>query len=162
MNSPLATTENDNKEIPSLLIPIANCKLVLPTVSVAEMIPYSSPILPSTDMPDWFLGHLQWRQTQVPMVSYERLNGEPLADIKPESQLIILNNTGVSADLPFFCMPTQGIPRLSRVAMNEISDNTAVEAREYDEMQVFVAGEQAVLPDVSKIEKVCAQLLGYL
>lgn len=162
MNSPVVTLDDDNEEIPSLLIPLASCKVILPTVSVAEMVPYTLARGPNADMPDWFLGYLQWRGIQVPMVSYERLNGGPIAKIRPESQLVILNNTGISLDLPFFCMPSQGIPRLSRVAVNEISENTAVETKEYDEMQLFIAGEQAVLPDVSKIESACAQLLGYL
>jgi chemosensory pili system protein ChpC len=55
-------------------------------------------------------------------------------------------------------MPTQGIPRLSRVAVNEISENTRVSAKLFDQMQVFVAGEQAIIPDLESIERECEKL----
>ncbi len=164
MNSP-AVTDNSTNEIPSLLIPMAGHKLVLPTVSVAEMIAYQPPqsdsSLPGDNTPHWYLGNLLWRGILVPMMSYEALNGESIAPIQAESQVLILNSTGVNSQIQFLCIPTQGIPRLSRVAVNEISENDQVERKEFDQMQVFVAGEQAVIPDVSRLETVCANLLGY-
>jgi chemosensory pili system protein ChpC len=166
MNSPITTdTLENSNEIPSLLIPMSHYKLVLPTVSVAEMIPYQAPkpytIIDNKPFPDWYMGTLVWRGTSVPMVSFEKMNKQISAPINTESQLLILNNTGVSNHLPFICMPTQGIPRLSRIAMNEISQNTQISPLEYEIMQVFVAGEQAVIPDVGKLETACVDLLGY-
>ena len=150
-------------EIPSLLVPMSGCKLVLPTVSVAEMVVYQAPQVSldsSSETPQWFLGNFLWRGVQVPMVSYEVLNNDNLPSIKDDSQLIILNRTGVDSKLNFICMPTQGIPRLSRVAANEISENTRLSAKLYDQMQVFVAGEQAAIPNIEKIEKECEKFLG--
>ncbi|MGH1487359.1 MAG: chemotaxis protein CheW [Cellvibrionaceae bacterium] len=166
MNSPVVSSSDNNmSEIPSLLIPMAGNKLVLPTVSVAEMTPYQAPQahqpVTAEAIPDWYLGSLSWRGVMVPMISYEMLNDGHLAEIRPESQVIILNNTGVSEQLPFLCLPTQGIPRLSRVAVNEISQNTQSVLNEYDQMHVFVAGEEAVIPDVGKLEQTCINLLGY-
>jgi chemosensory pili system protein ChpC len=94
------------------------------------------------------------------MISYEVLNKDALLSIKHDSQLVILNKTGADSRLDFICMPTQGIPRLSRVAVNEISENTRVSAKLYDQMQVFVAGEQAAIPNIVKIERECEKILG--
>lgn len=171
MNAPVMGSANNDdgsasstNEIPSLLVPMANAKLVLPTVSVAEMIPYQTPQARQTivldTIPGWYLGDLNWRGVTVPMLSYEQLNGEPAPDIVPHSQILILNNTGVDTRLPFVCMPTQGIPRLSRIAVNEISENTGAFLKEFDQMHVYVAGEQAIIPDVSKLERACADMLG--
>lgn len=167
MNSPVMVDDNSAEvsEIPSLLIPMASYKLVLPTVSVAEMVPYqatqvnqSSAVEP---VPGWYLGLFFWRGIHVPMISYERINGGELAIIQDESQIIILNNTGVNPKLPFFCLPTQGIPRLSRIATNEISEHKQSSLRDYDQMLVSVAGEDAVIPDISKLEQACVDILGY-
>ncbi len=150
-------------EIPSLLVPMGTYKLVLPTVSVAEMVAYQAPqvnLESSSETPSWFLGNFLWRGVQVPMVSYEVLNSDSLPNVKADSQLVVLNCTGVNSQLKFICMPTQGIPRLSRVAANEISENTRVNAKDYDQMQVFVAGEQAAIPNIEKIERECVRLLG--
>jgi len=172
MNAPVVGSVNKNDsgaantdEIPSLLVPMANAKLVLPTVSVAEMIPYQIPQARQTvvfdTIPDWYLGNLNWRGVSVPMLSYEQLNGEPAPEILPHSQILILNNTGISPQLPFVCIPTQGIPRLSRIAVNEISENTDAVLKEYDQMHVYVAGEQAAIPDLSKLERACVSMLGF-
>jgi len=63
-------------EIPSLLLPIADGKLLLPTVSVAEMLPYKSPQKPKVEsaigeIPEWYIGDLIWRGIMVPMISFE-------------------------------------------------------------------------------------------
>lgn len=156
-------SSEDAAEIPSLLVPMSGYKLVLPTVSVAEMVAYQAPQISlesSSETPQWFLGNFLWRGVQVPMVSYEVLNNDDLPSIRDDSQLIILNATSVDSKLKFMCMPTQGIPRLSRVAVNEISENTRLGAKPFDQMQVFVAGEQAAIPNIEKIEKECEKLLG--
>lgn len=168
MNSPAVTTDNtegsSHNEIPSLVVPMAeSLKLVLPTVSVAEMVPYQPPQTHpkvQENAPSWFLGAVNWRGVIVPMVSYELLNGKEAPAIRSDSQLLVLNNTGVHPHLPFVCLPTQGIPRLSRVAVSEISENTQEPLAQYDQMHVFVAGEQATIPDVSKIEQACVDVVG--
>ena len=167
MDTPVVTEFDDNiNEIPSLLVPMSNCKLILPTVSVAEMIPYQPPQerqnVVTDEIPKWYLGNLTWRGVSVPMVSYEQLNGELETPIRPESQLLILNNTGVSQKMPFICVPTQGIPRLSRVAANEISENKDVQLKDFEEMRVSVAGEAAVIPDITRLEQIMAVTLGYV
>jgi len=168
MNTSVVSSGSDdgtvNTEIPSLLVPMSNTKLILPTVSVAEMIPYQTPQARQTvvfdTIPDWYLGSLNWRGVSVPMISYEAINGDIAPEVLPFSQILILNNTGVHSQLPFLCLPTQGIPRLSRVATNEISENTEAFIKEYDQMHVYVAGEQAVIPDVNSLEHTCVNMLG--
>ncbi|MFT7490760.1 MAG: chemosensory pili system protein ChpC [Pseudohongiellaceae bacterium] len=160
MSSTPVTNESAN-EIPSLLVPMYGYKLVLPTVSVAEMVAYQAPQLNfehSNNAPQWFLGNFLWRGVKVPMISYEVLNNDALPTIKDSSQLVIINKTCSDSRLNFICMPTQGIPRLSRVAVNEISENTRVSAKLFDQMQVFVAGEQAIIPDLESIERECEKL----
>jgi chemosensory pili system protein ChpC len=161
MSSTPVTTEGAT-EIPSLLVPMHGYKLVLPTVSVAEMVAYQAPQVNhehGSEVPQWFLGNFVWRGIQVPMISYEVLNNDDLPTIKHDSQLVILNRTRSDSRFNFICMPTQGIPRLSRVAVNEISENTRVSARLYDQMQVFVAGEQAAIPDIESLERECEKIV---
>ncbi len=150
-------------EIPSLLVPMNGYKLVLPTVSVAEMVSYQASQVSldsSNKTPKWFLGNFSWRGIQVPMVSYEVLNNDTLPEINHDSKIVILNRSDTNSRLNFFCMPTQGIPRLSRVAVNEISENTRVSAKLFDQMQVFVAGEQAVIPNIEKMAQECEAIMG--
>jgi len=151
-------------EIPSLLVPMQGYKLLLPTVSVAEMVAYQAPQVGSEHMheaPKWFLGYFLWRGIQVPMISYEVLNGDALPTVKDNSQLAILNRTRGDSHSNFIGIPTQGIPRLSRVVANEVSENTQLSAKVFDQLQVFVAGEPAVIPDIESIERECERLLNF-
>ena len=160
MNAPaIANTD----EIPSLLIPMMHCKLILPAVSVAEMVPYQLPqerhSMVAEDLPDWYLGNLAWRGISIPMVSFELLNAEPAAQPKADSHIVILNNTGASPQLKFICMATQGIPRLNRVAFDDITEVNNAKLKKYWQIEAYIAGEKAVIPDLEKIEKVLCNSL---
>ncbi len=150
MDTPLLDDSNTS-EIPSLLIPMADSQLIVPTVTVAEMMPYQSPIV-QPNVPGWYLGNLLWRGLQIPMISFEAINGGSIAGVQPTSQITIFNNTGVSDKLPFICIPTQGIPRLSRVTAPEITQLHDVPHNPYETMRVSVAGEPAILPDLGGLE----------
>ncbi|MFT6790945.1 MAG: chemosensory pili system protein ChpC [Cellvibrionaceae bacterium] len=167
MNEPMVSDSNSGSEqIISLLVPMSDSKLILPTVSVAEMIPYQAPRIQQNmtikDIPEWYLGNLVWRGTVVPMISYEILNGEATTNIHSDSQLLILNNTGKTTKMPFFCIVTQGIPRLCRVTADEIIENETASTKPYESLAVFVAGEAAIIPDISGLEVTTASLLGYV
>ena len=166
MNTPaVKNPQNSNNKIPGLLVPIATGKLILPMTSVAEIVPYQ-PLRPvqqvaDEEIPGWYLGSLAWRGVMVPALSFEVLNGGAIAPITPDSRLIVLNNTGVNSQLPFLSIPTSGIPRLSYVAADNIFENPNLPVKGYEKMQVIVAGEPATLPDIPKVEQICAILLGY-
>ncbi len=152
-----------SNDIASLLIPIADQQLLLPTVSVAEMLPYKKPQMRDTQidiLPNWFLGNVLWRGIMVPMFSYEAINGFPIPSVRGVSQMAILNNTGANPQLPFLCFPTQGIPRLNRVSEDLIKIDATQAPASYDEMRVLINDESAVIPNVQKVEQAVAALLG--
>lgn len=164
MSDQAALGNTNHTEMPSLLVPIGGEEnLLLPTVAVAEMLPYKEPkyteVFPEEGMPQWYLGDVLWRGVQVPMVSYEAINEQPMPEVKVVSQMVVLNNTGVHPKLPFICLPSQGIPRLNRVTKDDIAENQSISRRAYDKLQVIVNGESAAIPDVEKIEHALVELM---
>ena len=139
--------------LPSLMIPFEGRVLLAPTVTVAEMVTYRRPE-PIEQAPDWLLGYFQWRDQQVPLLSFERLCGEELADTRPKSRIAVFNSTGASDDLPFIAVPTTGIPTLSRVTPDSIAELDDIEPKPFETMHVVVNGEVAVIPDVAALEAV--------
>ncbi|ODS24602.1 hypothetical protein AB835_02950 [Candidatus Endobugula sertula] len=147
-------------EVPSLLVPITDRRLLLPMVSIAETLPYKQPQEPKKiEGCKWYLGDILWRGIMVPMISYEAINGDAIADIKGVTQMVVLNNTGVHPKLPFICFPTQGIPRLSRVTNDSIVEDQMIVPKAFDQMNVHVAGEPAAIPNISKLEQAYVQLM---
>lgn len=153
MNDGLPATNHSAPEIvPSLMIPLATDTLLLPTVTVAEIV---SPTTPEAvpDSPDWLLGYIHWRDQRVPLMSVELLSGGAMAQPRATSRVVILNNTGVSQDLPFIAIVADGIPKLAHVAAEDlsISDNSP---GAFQNMRVILNGEEAVIPEVSSLERV--------
>ncbi len=152
-NAPQVVDSGQQEEVPSLMIPLAGRVLLVPTVTVAEMAPYSAPE-PQADSPDWFLGYYHWRELRVPLLSFEVLNGDALPSPASRSRVAVFNNTGVSDELPFIAVATQGIPKLARVSPDEISEVEGSQKQAFDLMRVNLAGEEAVIPNVTALEKV--------
>lgn len=140
------------EEVASLLVPLTEKTLLMPNVTVAEIVPVGE-ISPVDNAPDWLLGELLWRDLSVPLLSFEVLNGYPAPALTSRSRVAVLNTTGIDAELGFIAIVTQGLPRLARVTPSEIVERDA-DKDEYDEMLVSWAGEAAVIPAVGKLEQV--------
>ncbi len=145
-------------EVACLLLPLANQLLLLPNVTVAEIVPVSH--LTSVEgAPEWYLGNLSWREQSLPLLSFEVLNGGSRPGVGGRSRVAVLNTTGLSDELPFLALLVQNIPRLARVNEEEIRQRDGVEKLPYDLMPVSVAGEDAVIPDLARLEQVCIDLV---
>lgn len=142
------------QEVPSLLIPIVDSMLIVPSVSVAEMVPYTAPT-PTPGAPDWYMGEFIWRDRAVPLLSYEAINGGARPTQLESCRIAVFNNTGVSEELPFVGLLTQGIPRMARVNPDEISQLQDAMTKPYQAMQVSLSGETAEIPDVAALEQAC-------
>ncbi len=138
--------------LPCLLVPLSDRNLVLPTVTVAEMVPYKVPSRGSRG-PDWYLGEIHWRNTLVPLLCYEVINGGSYPGVASRSRIAVLNATGLSEQLPFIGILTQGIPRLAQVENSYIRQNDDVTSAPYDFMQVAIAAEEATIPNVQALEQ---------
>ncbi len=145
-------------EVASLMIPIVDRVLLVPTVTVAEMIPYQEPMR-NPEAPDWYLGDFGWRERQVPLVSFELINGEAKPNYGSGCRIAVLNNTGVNEKLPFLGIAAQGIPRLSRVKADEIQEMEGKSLRRYELMAVSHAGEEVIIPDVTALEQAIVEYI---
>lgn len=152
-----ALENQGTSEVASLMIPIASGLLLVPTVTVAEMVPFKFPEK-ADGLPDWYLGNFRWRDQMIPMISIEGLNGEEVPAFSSDCRIAVLNNTGVDERLPFLGLATQGIPRLSRVKAEEIHQTEDVELKTFDLMSVYHAGESVIIPNIEAIEKAILKL----
>ena len=137
--------------IASLYLPVTNGKLLLPNVSVAEVVAYQAPSL-VTGKPDYYLGTFQWRGVSVPLISYELANDENAFTAPEMARIAVINSLGEQKDkLPFFAIVTQGIPRLIKISSNliEPSDEMLGPA---DSAKVRVDGEEANIPNIAFLE----------
>lgn len=152
MDTPRISLNIDENDIPCMLLPLKEHVLLVPTVSIAEMAPMS-PVASAQNTPDWFYGYYDWRGHQLPVISYEGLNGESIGELKKEGRIAVFNNTASENDIPYFAIATQTIPRMVRVGQEDIRLNDDAELGEIDLMKVFVGVENLAIPNVGQMEK---------
>jgi chemosensory pili system protein ChpC len=150
-------TQDGVSEVASLLIPLHEKQLLLPNVTVAEIIPYRAPTAIS-EHASWLLGQLEWRNIHIPVLSYEILNGASIPPVEG-ARLAVVNGTGLNRNLPFYAILIQGIPKLAHVKEDDIVTVEAMHSGPYDQMAVSLLGEQAMIPDLDMIEN---ELLRYI
>lgn len=140
------------QQVASLLIPLAGQQLLLPNVTVAEII-HVPEIVAVEHTPDWYIGDCLWREQRIPVVSFENLKGEALPDVLRGGRLAVLNATGLHEDLPFLAIVTRGLPRLARVTEEELTSRDQDEPQSFELLAVSWAGEEAIIPDITAIER---------
>ena len=158
MSQAPATTEQMG-QVDCLMIPINDRQLLLPNVTVAEIIPFSQ-LLTTNSSIDWVLGRLQWRGVSIPVICYEMLNGSPAPRPSPNARFAVINGVGNNPHMPFYAVLVQGIPKLKKVEEKDIQEVDAmVGMGAMDQMSVSVEGEAAFIPDLDLLEQ---QLLSVL
>lgn len=150
--------EKKIQEVASLLVPLHERLILVPNVTVAEIVPVSQ-VTSVADSPTWYLGNCTWRELTIPLLSYEAMNGDAKPGYNSRSRFAVFNTTGLNDSLPFIAILTQGIPRLARVNEEEISEREDMDRKPFELMHVSWAGEEAIIPDVAAMER---QFLNYL
>ena len=161
MNQAPATTSETEKtgQIDCLMIPLRDRQLLLPNVTVAEIIPFSH-LLTTNSAVDWILGRINWRGVTIPVICYEILNNTPAPSPNPAARFAVINGVGSHSRMPFYGLLVQGIPRLKKVKESEIQQIDAMGKGVLDIMAVALdAEESAFIPDMAKVEQ---HLLQYL
>ncbi len=143
---------NELTELACLLIPVEGKNLILPNVSVAEIVGYLFPVA-EDDTPEWFLGMVNWRGQEVPLVSFDALNGQTVPDFLVANRLAIINTTGIDDKLLWIGIVTQYTPRLMRVGAQEINELEGEELAPMEVMAVTVNGEEAVVPNIDLLQQ---------
>jgi chemosensory pili system protein ChpC len=142
-------------EIPGLLIPMHGRPWLLPNIVVAEIIPLRQPERPGHG-PEWLLGWINWRDEEIPLLSFEKLNDSGQVSIGQDARIAVINT--VTGKLKFYAVIIQGIPRQSRIGNDDIVEEP-VQSGPAEAMYVQMGGDLAVIPDLDAIERAIAGLL---
>lgn len=139
------------ESIRSLMLPVADSNLLIPSTVVAEVIGHAPPERDGSG-PDWLLGQVTWRGQRVPCVAFEALDGGAAPTAGARARTVVLKAVGGRQGLPYIALRTGGIPRLVNV------DRDGVEALDDGPVPTGVSeavlahGEPALIPDLDTIE----------
>ncbi len=146
----------DAKELACVLIPLADTHLLLPNVTIAEILPWRR-IKPLADGPKWCLGLLGWRGETVPVIQFEALNGSEFLGGGRSRCLLIMNRARRSTGRAFYGLASSGLPRIVHLSDDDLQ-NRSVRLGPAEVAALHVGTEAAVVPNLSFIEEQLATL----
>lgn len=136
--------------IACLLAPIAGRQLLLPNITVVDVVAPTGMLPAPQGAADWHQGFVVWRDMNVPVITFEGLNGEAIP--REFQRVAILSGISGNSELPFYGVIVQGVPRAAKVKIAELEDLYSAPTGPVEFLQVRYAGELAVIPDLDVIE----------
>ena len=143
------------QEIYSLLIPLAEGRLIVPRACVAEVagLPVPSEM---TGAPPWYVGTVPWNGRAVPLVSFEGACGKSIPPPSGRARMVVF--VGLGTRLTHFALISQGFPQLVRLSSDVIRPGTASFPERSPELcQLRMANESPLVPDLERLEEMIAE-----
>lgn len=104
----------DSEELYSLLVPLAEDRLIVPRACVVEVVRYTQPERPGGSEP-WMLGAITWSGRELPLVSFEGVIGKEVPDGTGRARVVVFYSSTGQIRTGYFGILTQGFPQLVRV-----------------------------------------------
>lgn len=146
-------------ELYSLLVPIADSRLIVPRVCVAEVTGLGQLHL-SEHGPDWLIGTVGWKGREVPLVSFEAACGEETPEIVSRTRAVIFHSSHPRAG-GFFALLSQGLPQLVRISREVVgpdqADNWPSDAPVL--CRIRMVNEYPLVPDLERLEAMLGDVL---
>jgi len=112
----------DNKIIKCVIFTLKKENIIVPNALVAEIISVKD-VQELDNAPDWYLGQLNWRGTDVPLVSFEAAAGDSASKVNLNTQAVVINGAGVDGsdeESPYLAMVMSGVPHVSHFSREQI------------------------------------------
>ena len=143
-------------EIYSLLVPLAEGRLVIPRACVAEVVGFQVPA-EMTGAPPWYLGLIGWNGRQVPLVCFEGMSGQSIPVASARARLVIVHALGTRLEGGCFALLSQGFPQLVRIGPEVVKPETQNHLDRGPVLcRVRMINDSPIVPDLERIEQMIA------
>ena len=145
-------------ELYSLLVPLAEDRLIVPRASVAEVIRFSKPDH-EVGAHNWMLGTVSWNGRELPVMSYEGALGKDVPAVTGRTRIVVFYASAWQLKTGYFGLLTQGFPQLVRVN-NDVLKLDTTEGWPADApvlCRVKMINEYPLIPDLEKLELMFAR-----
>jgi chemosensory pili system protein ChpC len=149
---------SETEELYSLLIPLAEDRLIVPRACVAEVVRFSAPEQ-EVGAHDWMLGSVTWNGRPLPVVSFEGALGKDVPAITGRTRIVVFYARSGELKTGHFGVLTQGFPQLVRVNEDVLQLHTT-EGWPKDApvfCRVKMINEFPLIPDLEKLEAMLAR-----
>lgn len=156
----IATSDQPLVQVNSLLIPVQEGQLLVPQLSVAEVLSSGDVCLedPSDSSPCY--GWINWRYQYIPLLSFDGVYSGSRPPLDPNFKMVVFNAVFNAAAVGFYGLVVKGFPRALRLSSEaEPVLGTYVTDQAGVQMEVNIDGERAWIPDFQVLEKIVQELV---
>jgi chemosensory pili system protein ChpC len=145
-------------EVYSLLIPLADARMLVPRACVAEVIGYQVPA-PMEGAPPWYLGLVNWNARSVPLVSFEGACALPIPAASGRSRIVVFHALAGRVEAGYVAIVSQGFPQLVRVSSDVVRPDGSRSFPDRSPIlcQVRMLNEVPLVPDLERLEAMIAE-----
>lgn len=151
----------DTEQIKCVIFTLRKENVIIPNAIVAEIVSVKD-ISVSDNTPDWFLGKMNWRGEEVPLLSFEVAAGDKASKVNLNTQAVVLYAAGKdekNTESPYLGLVMSGVPHVSQFSRNQIAcDNEVYLDHPMVAQRVRINGARASILDVdamvSMIQKI--------
>jgi len=145
------------EELYSLLVPLAEDRLIIPRACVAEVVRYSKPDQ-APGSQNWMLGNVNWNGRELPVVSFEGTIGKDIPAVTGRTRIVVFYASTGQIKSGFFGVLTQGFPQLVRVNRDVLKlDSTEGWPDEAPVLcRVKMINEYPLVPNLENLESMLA------
>ncbi len=142
-----------------LLLPLESGTLLLPNSVVAEIVPAQRHRRGSGTLPEWYIGHIEWRGTSLPLISLESLADSAAREFPAKMSFVVLHRlSDATDDEDYYAVSIDGIPHFQFIDETAMQPVSTVPNNPYVAHEVNIDGASAMIPDLDAIERKLATL----
>jgi chemosensory pili system protein ChpC len=147
----------ESDELYSLLVPLAEDRLIVPRACVVEVVRFSKPEH-EEGAHNWMLGTVNWNGRELPVVSFEGMLGKEVPAATGRTRIVVFYASSGALKTGYFGVLTQGFPQLVRVNKDVLklhtTDGWPADAPVL--CRVKMINEFPLIPDLQQLEAMLA------
>jgi len=151
----------DNQAIKCVILTLRKENVIVPNALVAEIVSVKD-IEKKANSPEWFLGNMKWRGSDVPLLSFEAAGGTGSAKVNLNTQAVILYGVGKAQEVgenPYLGLVMSGVPHISHFKREQIkTDSEATDDHPMVAQKVRINGASVSILDVDAMVDMVSQV----
>ena len=152
---------DDTQKIKCVILTLRKENVIVPNALVAEIISVKD-IEESENTEDWYLGKMNWRGAEVPLLSFEAAGGVDVNKVNLNTQAVVLyavGKDGRANDYPYLGLVMSGVPHVSHFTRDQIKqDDEATGDHPMVAQKVRINGASVSILDVDAMVEMVAEL----
>ena len=151
---------DETQELYSLLVPLAEDRLIVPRACVVEVVRFTQPDT-EAGAHSWMMGNVTWNGRELPVASFEGALGKEVPVTTGRSRIVVFYATTGQLKTGYFGVLTQGFPQLVRVNKDVLQLDATEGWPETAPVlcRVKMINEFPLVPDLERLENMLAEEL---